>query len=206
MARGAGDVLGLCGGRWGGADRGDSLCRGVVCRAQLCGRLTFKKTEVLMSVIVGLVVLGEGVSLLGFLAIVLGLAGVLLLSDPPGATGPMAGADREPGGGVGPALGVFLCRFRRGVPGRVAVAGVGRHLSAGDCHAGFCDGLSGGADGGVAGLARQGADWRGAAGVACGGMGGTDVTGGLGPAGSRPSRSRPSPMLMRWGRWRWSLR
>ncbi len=50
--------------------------------------ITFKKTEVLMSVLVGLVVLGEGVSGLGLLAMVLGLAGVVLLSDPPGGTGP----------------------------------------------------------------------------------------------------------------------
>ncbi|MDE0967805.1 MAG: DMT family transporter [Octadecabacter sp.] len=45
--------------------------------------ITFKKTEVIMSVIVGFVVLGEGVSWFGFGAIVIGLMGVLLLSDPP---------------------------------------------------------------------------------------------------------------------------
>ncbi|MEN8839733.1 MAG: DMT family transporter [Octadecabacter sp.] len=45
--------------------------------------ITFKKTEVLMSVLVGFAVLGEGVSLLGLGAILIGLAGVLLLSDPP---------------------------------------------------------------------------------------------------------------------------
>ena len=50
--------------------------------------LTFKKTEVLMSVPAGLLILGEGVSFPGLLAILLGLAGVILLSDPPGATGP----------------------------------------------------------------------------------------------------------------------
>ena len=48
--------------------------------------ITFKKTEVLMSVGVSLVVLGEGVSNWGFVAILCGLAGVLLLSDPPEAT------------------------------------------------------------------------------------------------------------------------
>jgi drug/metabolite transporter (DMT)-like permease len=46
--------------------------------------ITFKKTEVLLSVLVGLIVLGEGVSGLGLLAILVGLGGVLLLSDPPG--------------------------------------------------------------------------------------------------------------------------
>lgn len=50
--------------------------------------ITFKKTEVLLSVLVGIVVLGEGVSGWGFAAIMVGLGGVLLLSDPPAATGP----------------------------------------------------------------------------------------------------------------------
>ena len=49
--------------------------------------MAFKKTEVLLSVLVGIAVLGEGVSGWGMIAIVLGLAGVLLLSDPPGGTG-----------------------------------------------------------------------------------------------------------------------
>ncbi len=42
--------------------------------------ITFKKTEVILTVLVGWVVLGEGVSALGFLAIALGVAGLLLLS------------------------------------------------------------------------------------------------------------------------------
>lgn len=46
--------------------------------------ITFKKTEVLLSVLTGVVILGEGVSAAGFLAILIGFAGVLLLSDPPG--------------------------------------------------------------------------------------------------------------------------
>jgi drug/metabolite transporter (DMT)-like permease len=50
--------------------------------------ISFKKTEVIMSVIVGMIVLREGVSWTGFAAILLGLLGVLLLSDPPAATGP----------------------------------------------------------------------------------------------------------------------
>lgn len=76
--------------------------------------LTFKKTEVLMSVIVGLAVLGEGVSLLGFVAIVLGLAGVLLLSDPPGATGPWRARIVNRAAGLGLLSGLFF-----------AVSGVG---------------------------------------------------------------------------------
>lgn len=49
--------------------------------------ITFKKTEVLMAVLVGLIVLGEGVTRLGFVAILVGLAGVLLLSDQPDQSG-----------------------------------------------------------------------------------------------------------------------
>lgn len=49
--------------------------------------ITFKKTEVLMSALVGFVVLGEGVSVPGLVAMVLGLVGVILLSDPPDGTG-----------------------------------------------------------------------------------------------------------------------
>lgn len=49
--------------------------------------MAFKKTEVLLSVLVGMLLLGEGVSGWGLLAILLGLGGVLLLSDPPGGVG-----------------------------------------------------------------------------------------------------------------------
>lgn len=47
--------------------------------------ITFKKTEVIQTVFVGLVILGETVSPLGFGAILLGLAGVLVLSGTPDA-------------------------------------------------------------------------------------------------------------------------
>jgi drug/metabolite transporter (DMT)-like permease len=76
--------------------------------------LTFKKTEVLMSVLVGLLVLGEGVSGAGFAAILLGLAGVLLLSDPPGATGPWRSRIVNRAAGLGLVSGLFF-----------AVSGVG---------------------------------------------------------------------------------
>ena len=49
--------------------------------------ITFKKTEVILAVLVSLVVLGEGVSLPAFGAILLGLVGVLMLSDPPDGAG-----------------------------------------------------------------------------------------------------------------------
>lgn len=49
--------------------------------------ITFKKTEAIQTVLVGLIVLGEGVSLLGFGCILLGVFGLLLLSDPPDLAG-----------------------------------------------------------------------------------------------------------------------
>lgn len=49
--------------------------------------ITFKKTEVVQTVLIGLVVLGEGVSIAAFAVILLGLVGVLMLSDPPGGQG-----------------------------------------------------------------------------------------------------------------------
>jgi drug/metabolite transporter (DMT)-like permease len=50
--------------------------------------VTFKKTEVILSVIVGFFVLGDRVTTLALAAILIGVVGVLLLSDPPKATGP----------------------------------------------------------------------------------------------------------------------
>ena len=49
--------------------------------------ITFKKTEVIQTVLVGLVVLGDGVSVWGLFAICLGLVGLVLLSKPPGSQG-----------------------------------------------------------------------------------------------------------------------
>jgi drug/metabolite transporter (DMT)-like permease len=48
--------------------------------------LTLKNTEVLLTVPIGLVLLGEGVALAGAIAIGLGFLGVILLSDPPGGS------------------------------------------------------------------------------------------------------------------------
>lgn len=45
--------------------------------------ITFKKTEVVQTALVGLVVLGDRVSPTGLIAIFVGLIGVLVLSDPP---------------------------------------------------------------------------------------------------------------------------
>jgi len=49
--------------------------------------ITFKKTEVVQTAFVGLILLGDTVSLWGLAAIVLGLVGVLVLSDTPEAAG-----------------------------------------------------------------------------------------------------------------------
>ncbi len=49
--------------------------------------ITFKKTEVIQTVLIGWLLLGEGVSALGFGAIALGIVGLLLLSGGPEAKG-----------------------------------------------------------------------------------------------------------------------
>lgn len=49
--------------------------------------ITFKKTEVVLAALVGLVMLGERISLWGTCAILIGLFGVLLLSSPPKSSG-----------------------------------------------------------------------------------------------------------------------
>lgn len=49
--------------------------------------ITFKKTEVIQTAIVGLLVLGDAVSLWGWVAILIGLSAVLVLSKAPDASG-----------------------------------------------------------------------------------------------------------------------
>ncbi|TVR46509.1 MAG: DMT family transporter [Rhodobacteraceae bacterium] len=49
--------------------------------------ITFKKTEVVQTAIVGFVILGDRISAPGWAAILLGLVGVLVLSDTPGLAG-----------------------------------------------------------------------------------------------------------------------
>lgn len=48
--------------------------------------ITFKKTEVIQTALLGLVILGEGVTLPAMFAIMVGFIGVVLLSDPPTRT------------------------------------------------------------------------------------------------------------------------
>ncbi len=49
--------------------------------------ITFKKTEVIQTAIVGLVVLGDGISLWGWVAILIGLSAVMVLSKTPDVQG-----------------------------------------------------------------------------------------------------------------------
>lgn len=76
-----------------GAAGGLAQILATVCVVLLFGQrnfavgITFKKTEVIQTVLVGLVILGEGVSARGFAFILLGLVGVILLSGRPGVRG-----------------------------------------------------------------------------------------------------------------------
>ena len=71
--------------------------------------ITFKKTEVLQTALVGLIVLGDKISTAGFLAILIGLLGVLVLSETPGGDGE-SWAKRvvNKGAGLGLLSGVFF--------------------------------------------------------------------------------------------------
>ena len=70
--------------------------------------ITFKKTEVIQTALVGFVVLGDTVSLPGMVAIIIGLVGVLVLSDPPGGTGRGLGRLMNRAAGLGLASGALF--------------------------------------------------------------------------------------------------
>ncbi len=70
--------------------------------------ITFKKTEVILTVLVGLLILGEGVSATGLGAIVIGLTGVLVLSDMPDIKGGLMARLINPSAGIGLTSGVFF--------------------------------------------------------------------------------------------------
>lgn len=67
---------------------GISQILATVCVVMLLGRrnfavgVTFKKTEVIWAVIVGLIVLGDGISVPSLAAVLIGMGGVLMLSKP----------------------------------------------------------------------------------------------------------------------------
>ncbi|WP_323785119.1 DMT family transporter [Thalassovita sp.] len=63
--------------------------------------ITFKKTEVVQTALVGFVVLGDTVSFAGLLAILLGLTGVLVLSQAPEGQGGWARRIMNKGAGLG---------------------------------------------------------------------------------------------------------
>ena len=70
--------------------------------------ITFKKTEVILTVLVGWVILGEGVSATGFAAIALGVVGLLLLSGGAEAKGFHLRDLRNRAAGLGVASGALF--------------------------------------------------------------------------------------------------
>lgn len=70
--------------------------------------ITFKKTETIQTAIVGLIVLGDTVSTAGMTAIIIGLVGVLVLSDPPGGTRKGLGRFANKAAGLGLLSGFFF--------------------------------------------------------------------------------------------------
>jgi drug/metabolite transporter (DMT)-like permease len=69
---------------------------------------TFKKTEVALTALVGLVVLGDRISMAGFAAILLGLVGVIILSDMPALEGRMLRRIGNRAAGLGLASGLLF--------------------------------------------------------------------------------------------------
>jgi len=70
--------------------------------------ITFKKTEVIQTATVGFVILGDRISLPGMIAIVIGLAGVLVLSDAPVVGGRWWRRLMNRAAGLGLASGTFF--------------------------------------------------------------------------------------------------
>ncbi len=70
--------------------------------------LTFMKTEVLMAALLSIVLLGEQLPPLAWVALILGLPGIVLLSDAPAASGAWYRRILNRGSGLGLASGVFF--------------------------------------------------------------------------------------------------
>ena len=77
--------------------------------------ITFKKTEVMLTAVAGFLVLGDHVSPLGALALLIGFGAVLLLSDPPGRGGGLVNR----AAGLGLLSGVFFAVSAVGYRGAV---------------------------------------------------------------------------------------
>ena len=78
--------------------------------------ITFKKTEVIQTALAGLIVLGDRVNLHGLGAILLGLVGVLILSENAAGFGPVGAPADQSRGGARPGIGGIL----RGFGGRLS--------------------------------------------------------------------------------------
>ncbi len=87
--------------------------------------ITFKKTEVIQTAIVGYLVLGEGLSPAGMLAVLLGFVGVLILSDPPGGIGHVVRRLMNRAAGLGLLSGVFFAISAVGYRGASLALGSG---------------------------------------------------------------------------------
>lgn len=97
-----------------GATGGGAQIMATVCTVMLFKHrnfavgLTFTKIEVILTVLVGLVVLGDQVSVLGLLCILCGVIGVLMLSDIPGGAGSVLKRMWSPTAGLGFAAGFLF--------------------------------------------------------------------------------------------------
>lgn len=89
--------------------------------------IALKKTEVILTALVGLIVLGEAISLWGLIAIAIGFVGVILLSDPPDRTEETSLSARlfNPASGFGLASGLFFGFSAIGYRGASLELGIG---------------------------------------------------------------------------------
>ena len=71
--------------------------------------ITFKKTEVLLSALFGFLILGDQFTLPTIAAMLIGLVGVLLLSDPPGGVGPWQKRIFNRATALGLGAGILFC-------------------------------------------------------------------------------------------------
>lgn len=79
--------------------------------------ITFKKTEVILAALVGFIILGDRVTPLALVAILIGTAGVLLISDPPEAVGHWAKRILNRASGLGVLSGLLFAFSGNGYRG-----------------------------------------------------------------------------------------